>query len=333
MDTLFGLAFSLFFGFVPMFFFAWLVYWTDRYEKEPKLLLVGSFLWGVLIAAGGAFLINTVLGIGVYIFTESETATNLATGSIIAPIIEESLKGLAVLLVFLFFRKEFDSILDGIVYAAITAIGFAATENAYYIYSYGFSEGGFGGGLFLVFVRVILVGWQHPFYTAFIGIGLAMARLNHSAIIRIMAPFTGWVIAVIMHAIHNTLSNFITGLGGLAFSTLMDWGGWFLMFLFILWAIYREKRWITLHLQEEVHLGVISPGQYRVACSAWEQSSTRLGAFFSGQYAATHRFYQTCAELAHKKQQLASLGEEGGNSLIIQSLREELSSLSPRAAS
>jgi protease PrsW len=122
-------------------------------------------------------------------------------------------------------------------------------------------------------------------------------------------------------------------LGGLAFSTLMDWGGWFLMFLFILWAIYREKRWITLHLQEEVHLGVISPGQYRVACSAWAQSSTRLGAFFSGHYAATHRFYQTCAELAHKKHQLVSLGEEGGNSLIIQSLREELSSLAPRAAS
>ena len=49
----------------------------------------------------------------------------------IAPIIEESLKGLAVLLVFLLFRKEFDSILDGIVYAAITALGFAATENSH----------------------------------------------------------------------------------------------------------------------------------------------------------------------------------------------------------
>ena len=45
---------SLFLGFVPMFFFAALVYWLDRYEKEPKILLGATFFWGVVIAAGGA---------------------------------------------------------------------------------------------------------------------------------------------------------------------------------------------------------------------------------------------------------------------------------------
>jgi RsiW-degrading membrane proteinase PrsW (M82 family) len=234
MEAFFGVIFSLFFGFIPMFLFAGIVYWTDRFEKEPKVLLVGVFLWGALVAAGGAFLINTALGVGIYIFTESEAATNLATGSIIAPIMEESLKGLAVLLVFLLFRREFDSILDGIVYAAIAAIGFAATENAYYIFTYGFAENGFGGGLFLVFVRVILVGWQHPFYTAFIGIGLALSRLSKQKMVKILAPLTGWVCAVLLHAVHNTLANFLTGIGGLLLSTLVDWGGWLLMFLFVL---------------------------------------------------------------------------------------------------
>ena len=55
--------------------------------------------------------------------------------------------------------------------------GFAATENTLYIYN-GFHQNGWSGLAFLVFVRVILVGWQHPFYTAFTGIGLAVARLN-----------------------------------------------------------------------------------------------------------------------------------------------------------
>lgn len=37
---------ALFFGFIPCFFFAAILYWLDRYEKEPKLLLIGVFLWG-----------------------------------------------------------------------------------------------------------------------------------------------------------------------------------------------------------------------------------------------------------------------------------------------
>ena len=68
---------SILFGFVPMFFFAFFIYWLDRYEKEPKALLTTVFFWGVIVAAGGAFIINTVLGVGVYLFTGSEVATEL----------------------------------------------------------------------------------------------------------------------------------------------------------------------------------------------------------------------------------------------------------------
>lgn len=60
-----ALIVSLLFGFVPMFLFGFFVYWLDRYEKEPKALLGAAFFWGVIIAGGGAFIINTVLGTGV----------------------------------------------------------------------------------------------------------------------------------------------------------------------------------------------------------------------------------------------------------------------------
>jgi hypothetical protein len=114
-----ALIVSLFFGFVPMFFFAAFVYWLDRYEKEPIILLGATFFWGVVIAAGGAFIINTAFGMGIYVFTGSEGAADVGTTSIVAPIVEEFLKGFAVLIVFFLFRKEFDSVLDGIIYAAI----------------------------------------------------------------------------------------------------------------------------------------------------------------------------------------------------------------------
>jgi RsiW-degrading membrane proteinase PrsW (M82 family) len=324
-----GIIISLFFGFVPMLIFAYLVYWIDRYEKEPLVLIGGVFLWGAIIAAGAAFIVNTFLGLGVYLFTGSQAFTELSTGSAIAPIIEETLKGMAVLIVFLFFRGEFDTVLDGIVYAAIAAIGFAATENSYYIFTYGFQENGLSGILWMSFVRVILVGWQHPFYTAFIGIGFAVARLNRNWAIRIIAPFIGWGAAILAHSFHNTVASFLHGLPGLALGTLFDWSGWLVMLLFVLWALYREQRWIINQLREEVTNGVITPAQYRIACSAWAQVPVRMKALFSGRYRQTNRFFNLTAELAYKKQHRASLGEEKENTPAIDSIRSELAHLTP----
>lgn len=337
MSTVIGVILSIIFGFAASFIFAWFIYWLDRYEKEPKLLLGGVFIWGALVAAGGAFIVNTILGVSVYVFTNSEAATDIATTSIFAPLVEETLKGFAVLIVFLLFRHEFDSILDGIVYAAIVALGFAATENSYYIYAYGWQEGGLGGFIFLVFVRIILVGWQHPFYTAFTGIGLAITRLNRNTLVKLAAPIIGWSLAVFTHAFHNTLSTVLPGGYNLVFGALIDWTGWIFMLLFILWITGQERKLMVQHLREEVSLGLITPAQYQVATSAWAQMGVRWNALLSGRYLATARFYQLCAELAHKKQQRITLGEESpglhSNSAIIERLRADLSRLTPQAMS
>jgi RsiW-degrading membrane proteinase PrsW (M82 family) len=320
---------ALFFGFVPMFLFAYILYWLDHYEKEPVPLLLGVFAWGMLVAAGGSYILNTLFGISVFGITGSPELSSLTTGSISAPIVEETLKGLAVLLVFLVFRREFDSILDGIVYAGIAALGFAATENALYIWR-GYESGGWGGLLALVFVRVILVGWQHPVYTAFIGIGLALARMNRSMFVKILAVLGGWGLAMLSHSVHNTLAAF-TSIEDLTclIGTVLDWTGVLFMFFVILLAGWMERRNIVQYLKEEVQMGLIETGQYRTAISAWRQGFARLTSLFSGKYRATSRFYQVVGELAHKKHQLAKLGEEGGNSAIIQRYREELARLSP----
>jgi protease PrsW len=324
-----GILASVIIGFSTSLFFAMILYWLDRYEKEPILLLGGVFTWGAVVAAGTAFLINTVLGVGVYIFTNDEAATEFTTASFIAPIVEESLKGIAVLLVFIVFYREFDSILDGIIYAGITALGFAATENSYYIYTMGYAKDGWAGFFALSFVRIILVGWQHPFYTAFIGIGLAVARLNRHILIRLAAPVAGWFLAVSAHALHNTIAGLLSGIIGLVIGTILDWTGWFFMLVFIIWAIYRERKWIVNNLEEEVRLGTITSKQYLTACSAWSQSIARFSAITKGHYKKTNRFLKKCAELSFKKEQLKLVGEERGNTKIIETLRAELAQLSP----
>lgn len=321
---------ALFFGFVPMFFFAAFVNWLDRYEKEPKILLGAAFTWGMVIAAGGAFILNTAFGVGLYALTGSEGVAEFGTTSIVAPIIEESLKGLAVLIVFFLFRKEFDSILDGIVYAAITAMGFAAVENVLYIYRNGYLESGWEGFWTLVFIRVLLVGWMHPFFTSFTGIGLAISRLSRNQVIKVLAVPAGYTVAVMAHAFHNTFGSLVGGLGGLVAGTFVDYIGYVFMIAFIIWVIIRERNLLQKQLREEVEKGYISQRQYISALSFF-QTSAYLSALTSRTFLKTARFYQVCGELAHKKEQLARLGDERGNTRIIEQLRSELLALAPVA--
>jgi RsiW-degrading membrane proteinase PrsW (M82 family) len=316
---------SIFFGFVPVFIMALFVYWLDRYEKEPLILLGATFFWGAVFAAGGAFVINTVFGIGIYALTGSGDVADQATASLVAPFVEEGLKGLAVLMIFLFFHNEFDSILDGIIYAAIAALGFAATENVLYIYQHGYLEGGWNGLWQLVFIRDVVVAWQHPFFTSFIGIGLAIARLNRNMLLKIVAIPAGYAFSVFTHAFHNSFASLLGGLTGFALGSVIDWFGWFIMAIFIILMIARERSILQKQLKEEVASGSISMAQYQKALSPFTMST----AFFTGGSTAA-RFYQVCGELAHKKEQFLKLGDEKGNAAIIQSLHNELATLAPR---
>jgi protease PrsW len=319
-------------SFVPAFFYAWIIYWLDRYEKEPRRLLGGAFFWGAVVAVIGAIVWSLVLQGGIFLLTGDEAIAELTGTVLVAPIVEESLKGIAVLLVFLVFRDEFDSILDGIVYAGITALGFAATENVLYLYFGGYQEGGGEGLAALFFLRVILGGWNHALYTAFTGVGLAVARMSRRSSVKLVAPLAGLVVAICAHALHNGMATVLggsMGLGGLLATLLVDWLGWLLIFCVIVWAITRERRLLTTHLREEVDRQVLTPAHYKVACSSWAQSGARLRALTAGRYRPTSRFYQLCGELAHKKHQRDALGEEGGNSAAIERLRAELASLAP----
>jgi RsiW-degrading membrane proteinase PrsW (M82 family) len=318
--------------FIPALFYVMIVYWLDRFEKEPKILIGGVFLWGAIIAAGAAYVLNTVLGIGIYLITADEVLTDIATGAFVAPLIEEILKGFAVLIVFLFFYKEFDSVLDGIIYAGVAALGFAATENVIYLYEHGFLENGWDGLWFLFFVRVIFGAWDHATYTAFTGIGFAIARLNRSYAVKFIAPVGGLSIAIFIHFLHNILSSFVEGLGGLFFVFVVDWLGWLFMIALILWAIYRDKKWINAYLQEEVANGLITSAQFRMASSLFARGVVMMNALFNGSYVDTREFYQLCAELAYKKYQLDKVGVTRGNTPeMIAQLRGQVAALSSRA--
>ena len=148
-------------AFIPAFFFSWFIYWLDRYEKEPRWLLLATFFWGGFVAIIGTLIIATIFEIGFSIVLNDAVLEDIAGGSITAPLVEEFMKGLAVMIVFFMFRKEFDSILDGIIYGGIAGLGFAATENVFYFLGQ-YNDAGWAGMFTNFALRVGVFAWGIP---------------------------------------------------------------------------------------------------------------------------------------------------------------------------
>jgi RsiW-degrading membrane proteinase PrsW (M82 family) len=311
-----------------MLFYAWLLYFFDRYEKEPIPLLIGVFSWGAIFAAGVAFSINSFSSYGLYAITKSEFATQLTVSTIIAPMVEETLKGLAVLLVYLVYRSDFDSPLDGLIYAGITALGFAATENIWYIYQLGYQQSGWQGLLDLFFIRSFVVGWQHPFYTSFIGLGFALSRRARKSIWKWLNPIFGLGIAVIFHLIHNLFAILLNSSQGRSFAIFWDWSGYIGLLILILILIKREQHWMKVYLTPELNREIITKEQYQIACSAYRQSLIFIRARLEGNFKSVRCFYQACGDLMHKNRQITRHGDDLGSAVEIQRLRSKISTMS-----
>lgn len=300
-------------GFFPMLLFAIFVSWLRRYKQISKGIFAAIFLWGMIPAAGGAYFLNTLFNFGMLQLTGSVTASEVEKLSIIAPLIEELLKGLVIALVYFAVRQEFDTPLDGILFGGVVGLGFAATENTLYIYRNGFMQYGWAGLMSQTILRVILAGWMHANFSAFTGVGFGLAATSRKLISPPLLILIGYAMAVITHATHNSIHWLVSGFGGFILGLALDWLGYGAMFIYILWLLYQEYKLIKRQLREEVLNKLISESQYQSALNPLTLSF----AGFSGARAV--RFYHLLAKLAHQK-------ERNENPVA---LRREISMLAP----
>lgn len=215
---------------VPVPLLVALVLMLDRMEPEPWRALLFAFMWGAGVAVLGALILNTA---GYELLTKPVFGERgeLVTASVGAPLVEESLKG-AVLFGFLWFRRnELDGLTDGIIYAAMVALGFAMMENiGYYMRAVNQHN------LEAVFImRGVLSPFGHPLFTSMTGLGVAYAALHRGAS-RIAAPLTGLCGAMILHGTWNFSTAF--GLAGLTVAYGID----FLIIVCLIVIIVRERR-------------------------------------------------------------------------------------------
>lgn len=232
--------------------------WLDRYEPEPIWLLVRTFLWGAAVAIFIAGWVNSSV---------EAAAGGWASAVVSAPLVEELLKGMAILWIFRRRREHFTGVLDGVVYALFVGLGFGIVEDIQY-YMSSFDEEGVGGLVFTWVLRGLATPFLHPFFTMFIGIAIGLAaRPGRNAASRVVLIAGGYAVAVFLHGLWNS------GVGVMLYP-ITYLPAFFLTLFIIRRALQRQFDTLRVHLWPEVQRGTLSRAEY----DAIVQPDHRLGA-------------------------------------------------------
>ncbi|WP_431948392.1 PrsW family glutamic-type intramembrane protease [Actinacidiphila sp. bgisy167] len=261
-----GLLVGLILAVLPVPILGGAFLWLDRVEPTPLRDALFAFVWGACAATLVALLANTyATELLATAFTATDSQSNVWGATFVAPVVEESTKGAAILLLFLFRRRDFTGIVDGVVIAGLTATGFAFTENILYLGS-GFAEdqaygphGGLGTTAAMFVVRIVMTPFAHPLFTSLTGIGFAIAATSRPGQARRwLAPVGGWLLAMVLHGTWNGSASF-SPLGFLAvYATVMVPLLGLLVWLAI-WSRSNELKTIRAQLPQYAMAGWLSP--------------------------------------------------------------------------
>ncbi len=167
------------------------IYFKDKFNPEPKKLLVYSFLLGafsIVPALALTYAVKYFFGIN---HTASATDTDeLIYAFLVVALSEEGAK-FFFLRLYAYPKKDFDEPFDGITYAVIISMGFATVENLLYVYD--------GGGLSTGIHRMFTAVPGHASFAVIMGYYVGMAKFSH----RKHLQWIGLGLAVLLHGIYD----------------------------------------------------------------------------------------------------------------------------------
>lgn len=308
-----ALGLSLAAACIPAALYSYLVLRLDRYEREPWQAVLAAFGWGAVAAILLAVILEVIAGVLLLAAIGNPDAVDVLTIAIGAPLAEETTKGIALLGLLLFFRKEFDNVLDGIVYGALIGLGFAMTENVLYLGAE-YVDGGARALGELFVARVVIDGFGHAVYTATTGAAVGWTRSRYrQGGWRYIVPVLGWSAAVLQHALWNGTLVVIGGFFGTGASVikvvLIQAPIYVLPAVIALFVIARlsSRRELAImrgQLAPEVAIGVLTPREYEIVTSnELRRAAIRSARQNGGRAGCTQqmRFFQVAAELAFRK--------------------------------
>ena len=178
--------------------YLFIAYLFDRREPEPKLFVLGAFIWGMLAAVLALWLNSSLLGL-----------FSLVVLGCLAGVTEELTKGIGLFR--LSRHPEYNDPVDGILYGAAVGLGFAAFENLVYFAHFSnmlqiemFSEMQFNSSLIL---RSTMSALGHACFTGVLSLMLARAKLRHG-LPSVFDFIVAYLVAALLHGIFNGVIHF-----------------------------------------------------------------------------------------------------------------------------
>ena len=289
---------------------------ADLYEREPLRYVVAVFVWGFTVAVAISLVFNTLASMTLSAMAGARVA-NAVTAVLVAPVVEESAKGLALGIIFaiayIVARRggevEFSGVMDGIVYGSAVGFGFAIAEDILYYAQ-------FGAETFVV--RRIFGGFGHAAFTSLTGIGFGLTTWVRYRALKVLLPIVGLICAMMLHSLFNLTATLF---GPVAYVVML-----FVLLVYlaliVIWLAV-ERRTIRSELRDEVGAGVITPDEYRILPTYFRRKVYYLGLFFSGKlptWSRAHRLHRTAVDLAFTKR-LARNSHAGPQRFRTQKLR------------
>ncbi len=253
MNPLVHLFLAGFFSVVPMLFYLVVIWLMDRYDREPFWMVSLNFFWGATGAIIFGIIGSIIMGLGVSEFiyqfaTESDAGTlnDIAGAVIVAPIVEESTKGIFLLIIAL--SRNFDGPVDGAVFGGAVGLGFGMTENFLYFLSF---PTDYASLFLLIAIRTMFSAVLHCCTQAVFGAAIGFAKFRGLFAKLTIIPL-GLAVAIFMHFMWNlTVSFESTAIIGFIFMILAV----IIIFTVFQFGVYYDGKIIRRELNEESALG------------------------------------------------------------------------------
>jgi RsiW-degrading membrane proteinase PrsW (M82 family) len=191
----------VFLSFLPPLIYTIWIRNTERCHRQQWFSIFLCFLWGATIAVIAALILEIVLEMPLQYSFSSGDIRPFLLAIVIAPVVEEFTKPLALRLRSV--KKQLSELEDGLIYGAVAGLGFSATENL--LYGYSFLSEGFVIFLALMTMRSFGGCLLHASATALTGYGFGKTVMKQSSFLGVLPYF---LLAIFLHGSYNFLVSY-----------------------------------------------------------------------------------------------------------------------------
>ena len=185
------------------------IYFMDKHEKEPARQLIVNFLLGAVVSIIITTFLYVIIDIPLPLHNKTSVFEQFIKAFFVVGLTEEFSKYIIVRY-YAQPHKEFNEPFDGIIYAVMVSMGFAATENLMYV---------FQGGMEAAIMRAFTAVPAHATFAILMGYFMGKAKFSNN---RVIVNLTGLFLAALFHGTYDffLFIDFIPGIWVGAFISL-----------------------------------------------------------------------------------------------------------------